>query len=87
MSWSEERSEQHRGRFPPEERGERRREAQQRYRKRHRKQLAQARKVMGILLRQTSYHDDVTALAAALRDCLPADDIRALRRALMPTRK
>ena len=49
--WSKLRYEQHLSRFPPEERGERQRQATIRYRQAHAERLAQVRAIGNILVR------------------------------------
>ena len=64
-----------------EKRREQIRRAQARFRKRHAQQLAQARTVMKVLLRQERY-DDIALLADSLRQFLTSPGIAALRAAL-----
>jgi hypothetical protein len=76
--WSKARSAQHDARYPPEQRGERNRLTQARYRARHAKRDAQVRVVVNILRRQSSGHDDAARLALALRELLGAFSSKAL---------
>jgi len=80
--WSKLRHEQYRNRHPYVEPAEQRRQAQARYRKRHAKRLAHARRVTNILVRQTWHAGDLKQLAASLQALLTKQDVRELRRAL-----
>jgi hypothetical protein len=82
MSWSRERSAQHYGRYPIEQRGERNKAAQARYRRRHAKRDARVRIVVNILRRQRHHHDDLARLAAALRGLVGTAFSKALATAL-----
>ena len=66
---------------------EQNRQAQLRYRQRHAKQLAQARRVAAILMRQSWPADKIKELANSLRALLPDEGIRALRKELGPQRE
>ena len=80
--WSRLRTAQHFERYPPEERAERNRLAQARYRQRHAKRQAEVRAISSILMRQRWYAADVKRLAAALRAMLGRSGIAALRKQL-----
>jgi hypothetical protein len=77
--WSPLRYEQWYSRHPKVERRESKRLAQARYRVRHAKRLAAARRVANILVRQSP---DVHDLAAALRATLAPADLALLRKTL-----
>ena len=76
--WSRERMAQHRACFPREEAGERNRLAQARYRARHAKQRASVRKITNLLLHRHRDGLDLSALAAALCECLGQPGAKAL---------
>jgi hypothetical protein len=71
---------------PPEEKRERNRLAQARFREAHAKRLALAREVTNILVRQTEHRDDIPRLAEALRAVLSKEGVAALRKALATRR-
>ena len=80
--WSKLRTAQHHASYPPEERAERNRLAQARYRERHAKRQAEARAIISILMRQSWNAADVKRLAAALRTTLGRSGTAALRKQL-----
>ena len=65
-----------------DEKAERNRLAQARYRERTAKQRANVRAVSNALMRQTERADDINRIAAALRATLTPAGIKALRQAL-----
>jgi hypothetical protein len=62
-----------------DERREQKRRAQANYRKRHAERFAQARKIVGILMRQRWYPRDAERLAARLHYFLGKDRVKELR--------
>lgn len=89
-SWDKYRTAQHQRMYPPEQKGERNRLAQLRYRQRHAARIKQARAVAGLLMKQTWYPQDVEALACTIRELIGmpyAKDLAAeLRRQAMTTK-
>jgi hypothetical protein len=71
--WSPTRHRIHLEAFPPEQKGERNRQAQADYRARHRKQLDDANTVRAILVRQDTRPGDDKVMAAALVRLLGAE--------------
>ena len=65
-----------------DERRQRNREAQARYRARNAKLLVHARKVANILVRQSWRHDDIKIIVAALRASFTKEGIAELRKEL-----
>jgi hypothetical protein len=70
-----------------DERRERNRQAQARYKKAHAEILSTARRVGQILMRQTWYARDATELAAAIRGLIGRECCRDLARALFKEAK
>jgi hypothetical protein len=87
MGWSPERFAQHQSRFPSEQRAQRNRQAQARYRESHAIDLATARKLMAILTRQSGRADDMQQLADLLRQRYREASLRQLRVELGPKRQ
>ena len=80
--WSKLRTAQHYARYPAEDKAERNRLAQARYRQRSAKWRTSVRVIGNILMRRAERADDIGRIAVALRAMLTPDGIAALRRQL-----
>jgi hypothetical protein len=78
MDWSKGRYERHQATFPPEEKAERNRVAQETYRRRNRERIAAANTARAILVRQNWYAGDAEALAAAITSSIGKDCAKEL---------
>jgi hypothetical protein len=87
--WTRARFEQHRSRYPREERALRNRAAQARYRRRYADERARVRRVANLLGHRLRLRDAafVADLARAIRDCLDDDVARRLGAALSAGRR
>jgi len=66
----------------PEEKRERNRLAQARFRESHARHIAAVREITNILVRRSERYDDIPRLAGALRTVLSKEGVAALRKAL-----
>jgi hypothetical protein len=80
--WSKERTAQHAAAYPADDRRERNRLAQRRYRERHKRKRAHIRTITNILTRQAQHHGELKRFVDALRALMQDEWLKALQKEL-----